>query len=668
VSETFNPLEKQLKNGMLRPVFLPSAALVVLVVFLVNYFEASATEVFFRATNEWVTTNFGWFYTIAVVGFLVLSLVVAFSSFGDTRLGDDHEKPKYSFTSWVAMLFSAGMGIGLLFYGVGEPISHYSSPPEALVGHNALAEQAMNVTYLHWGLHGWAVYALIGLCLAYFGFRHGLPLTIRSALYPLIGDRIYGPIGHAVDSFAVIGTLFGVATSLGLGASQVNSGLNYLFGLPENGIVKVILIVAITGLATLSVVAGLDKGIKRLSELNMILAILLLLFVLSFGPTVTILAAFTENLGSYVGVMLERGLMVGAYKDDDSWINAWTIFYWGWWISWSPFVGMFIARVSRGRTVREFVIGVLLVPTILVFLWMTVFGNTALDMVAGGYSELATTVRDNLPIALFAFLNQLPFSFISSIIAIILIVTFFVTSADSGALVIDIISSGGKMENPVWQRVFWAVSIGVIAATLMAMGGLEALKYATVVTALPFTLVIMFAGAGLLKALSMEGRKARGTDAAPDLGAGGINMPWRLRLKAILAHPTKAKVEEFIKKTVNPALRDVVAEIQAHDNAASASIEDGGLYITHEGEPSFYFAVQPVAHAAPLFAIAAATKDDIEDSEYCRAEVFLSNGGQDYNIFGYSQDQIINEVLNHYNRHMHYLNLTRPHATPLEQE
>lgn len=668
MSETFNPLEKQLKNGMLRPVFLPSAALVVLVVFLVNYFEASATEVFFRATNEWVTTNFGWFYTIAVVGFLVLSLIVAFSSFGYTRLGDDHEKPKYSFTSWIAMLFSAGMGIGLLFYGVGEPISHYSTPPEALVGHNALAEQAMNVTYLHWGLHGWAVYALIGLCLAYFGFRHGLPLTIRSALYPLIGDRIYGPIGHAVDSFAVIGTLFGVATSLGLGASQVNSGLNYLFGLPENGIVKVILIVAITGLATLSVVAGLDKGIKRLSELNMILAILLLLFVLSFGPTVTILAAFTENLGSYVGVMLERGLMVGAYKDDDSWISAWTIFYWGWWISWSPFVGMFIARVSRGRTVREFVIGVLLVPTILVFLWMTVFGNTALDMVAGGYSELATTVRDNLPIALFAFLDQLPFSFISSIIAIILVVTFFVTSADSGALVIDIISSGGKIENPVWQRVFWAVSIGVIAATLMAMGGLEALKYATVATALPFTLVIMFAGAGLLKALSMEGRKVRGTDAAPDLGAGGINMPWRLRLKAILAHPTKAKVEEFIKKTVNPALRDVVAEIQAHDNAASASIEDGGLYITHEGEPSFYFAVQPVAHAAPLFAIAAATKDDIEDSEYCRAEVFLSNGGQDYNIFGYSQDQIINEVLNHYNRHMHYLNLTRPHATPLEQE
>lgn len=670
MNEAEHPLDRQIRHGILPPVFIPSSVLVILLVAMVLIFP-DWSDHFFSQLNNWVTSQFGWFYSLSLTCFLILAIAVALSRFGETRLGGDHERPRYSFISWVAMLFSAGMGIGLLFFGVGEPIMHYSTPPEVLSSHPDLARQAMELTFLHWGLHGWAVYAMIGLCLAYFSFRHNLPLTIRSALYPLIGDRIYGPIGHAVDVFAVLGTLFGVATSLGYGASQVNAGLNYLFDVPDIGWVKMVLIAGITAMATVSVAVGLDKGIKRLSEANMLLALVLLIFVLVFGPTLTIFASFTENLGNYAGAILERGLKVGVYSGDTDWINSWTIFYWGWWISWSPFVGMFIARVSRGRTIREFILGVLIVPTLLVFIWMTVFGNTALDMVAGGHSELVTLVKDNLPVALFAFLDQLPFSFGISVLAIVLIVTFFVTSADSGALVIDIISAGGRIHSPVWQRVFWAVAIGLVAAVLLVNGGLHALQAATVASALPFTVVIIFACAGLLRALSMESRIARGADVAPDIAGGGVNMPWRLRLGAILAHPTREMVEAFVQDIVRPALKDVMEEIRDHDSAASAFLEAdaGELIITHEGEPSFHFSVKPVAHAAPVFAIATATnEDDDGDDSYFRAEVFLAAGGKDYDIYGFSKDQVIHEVLNHYNHHMHYLDLTRGHEIPLEQK
>ncbi|GHF31348.1 choline transporter [Kordiimonas sediminis] len=670
MNQVKNPLEDKLRWGVLPPVFFPSAILVMLIVTGV-IFNPETSDSFFSALNVWVTTRFGWFYSLSVVIFMVVCLTIALSQFGNIRLGADHEKPQFSFLSWVAMLFSAGMGIGLLFFSVGEPVTHYSKPPLPQDTHYELAQQAMDVTFLHWGLHGWAVYAIIGLCLAYFGFRHNLPLTIRSALYPIIGDRIYGPIGHIVDIFAVLGTLFGVATSLGFGVSQINSGMNFLFGVPVSDLVKMGLIAAITAMATASVVSGLDKGIRRLSELNLILAVCLLAFVVVLGPTLVIFSSFAENLGNYASVIIDRGLMVGAYAEDDTWINNWTIFYWGWWISWSPFVGMFIARISRGRTIREFILGVLIVPTLLVFFWMTSFGNTALDMIAGGYTELPALVKDNMPVALFVFLDQLPLSFITSFFAMTLVITFFVTSSDSGSLVIDIITAGGNIHAPKWQRIFWAIAEGLVGATLLAAGGLGALQAATVATALPFTVVILFSIGGLLRGLSMEYRKAQGAEAAADIVGGGVNMPWKLRLHSILAHPSKAKVEDFITRIARPALHDVMREIEAQDTSAEAFLADDSadLIITHQGEPSFRLAIKPVPHKAPVFAMATATGNDSgADEQYYRAEVFLSDGGQNYDIYGYSHEQVIHEVLNHYNRHMHYLNLSRAHPSHLEKE
>jgi len=665
--EEVNRLTRQLRGGILPAVFIPSAVAMVLIVLAVTSFPQQS-NIFFQDMSKWITHTFGWFYAMSMMGFLIVAVAIAFSRFGAVKLGADHEKPRFTFVSWVAMLFSAGMGIGLLFFSVAEPVMHYVTPPEITEGHQALAMQAMQVTFLHWGLHGWAVYAMIGLCLAYFGFRHNLPLTIRSALYPLIGDRIYGPIGHTVDVIAVLGTLFGVATSLGFGVSQVNAGLHYLFDVDVSMTVQIMLIIGITGLATASVVSGLEAGIKRLSELNLILALCLLVFVVLLGPTVLIFKSFTENLGNYVAVMVERGLKVGAYDPDNSWIGDWTIFYWGWWISWSPFVGMFIARISRGRTMREFVLGVLIVPTLMSFFWLTTFGNTTLYFIGEGVGDITKMVSNHMPVALFVMLEQLPFSSLTSFLGIILVITFFVTSSDSGSLVIDIITAGGSTKTPVWQRVFWAVAEGLVAVTLLLAGGLGALQAATVATALPFTFVIIFSTAGLLRGLSMEARKTKGADVAPDIIGGGINMPWRLRLQSILAHPDRKQIEAFINDTGRPALLDVMKEIQEHNNAARAIISETGadLTILHQEEPAFRFAILPISHKTPVFAMSSANLadredgcTDLEDENYYRAEVYLGDGGQDYDIYGYNREQIIHEVLNQYNRHMHYLSIAR---------
>ena len=489
---------------ILKPVFYPAAGLIILLV-LLTASSPDAAGSLFSSINGWIRDTVGWFFALSVSLLLLISLCVAFSSLGHIRLGPDHASPDYSFESWFAMLFSAGMGIGLLFFGVAEPVMHYVDPPEGTGETWQSARTAMELSFFHWGLHAWAIYVVVGMALAYFCFRVGLPLTIRSALYPIIGDRIYGPIGHVVDVFAVIGTLFGVATSLGFGVAQINAGLAYLFDLPTGTRVQIVLIALITAAATLSVVSGLDRGIKRLSELNMILAVLLLITVIAAGPTLLIFNSYVENIGNYLQAIFARSLDLKVYEGDDGWLGAWTIFYWGWWVSWSPFVGMFIARISRGRTIREFVLGVLLVPSLVSFLWFTAFGNSALFLeLAGNGAGIAAAVSDNMPVALFKFLENLPLAQVTSFVAVILVITFFVTSSDSGSLVIDIITVGGKTETAVWQRVFWAVLEGAVAAILLLAGGLGALQTAAIASALPFTVVILFATYGLIRALRGE--------------------------------------------------------------------------------------------------------------------------------------------------------------------
>ncbi|HBB20877.1 MAG TPA: choline transporter, partial [Pseudomonas sp.] len=361
------------------PVFYGSAVIILALVIYSVAFQEHAQALFGDA-QAWIIANVSWLYILAVALILLMVVLLAFSRYGDIKLGPDHSEPDYSALTWFAMLFSAGMGIGLMFFGVAEPVMHFLSPPVGEGGTTLAAREAMKITFFHWGLHAWSIYAIVAMILAYFAYRHGLPLTLRSALYPLIGERIYGPIGHAVDIFAIIGTVLGVATSLGLGVTQINTGLNHLYGLPVTIPVQIGLIVATTLLATISVVTGLDKGVRRLSELNLSLAGLLMLMVLIAGPTVFILQTFVQNIGSYLSDIVNKTFNLYAYEPND-WIGGWTLFYWGWWLAWSPFVGLFIARISRGRTIREFVAGVLLVPTAFTLLWMTVFGDTAIHMI-----------------------------------------------------------------------------------------------------------------------------------------------------------------------------------------------------------------------------------------------------------------------------------------------
>ncbi|CAB3812037.1 L-carnitine/gamma-butyrobetaine antiporter [Achromobacter dolens] len=426
-----------------RPVFYTAALFTLLLVGFAIATPRTAQNLF-ESIQGWILGNASWFYILVVAIILLSVAFLAISRYGDIKLGPDHSEPDYRNFTWFAMLFSAGMGIGLMFFGVAEPVMHFMSPPVGEGATAAAARESMKITFFHWGLHAWAIYAVVALTLAFFSFRHGLPLTLRSALYPLIANRIHGPIGHAVDIFAIIGTVLGVATSLGLGVAQMNSGLNHLFGIPVGVMPQIILIVITCGLATLSVASGLDKGIRILSEANMVLAVILLLFVLVAGPTVFLLQTFVQNTGAYLSDIVNKTFNLYAYEPTD-WIGGWTLFYWGWWIAWSPFVGLFIARISRGRTIREFVSGVLLVPAGFTLFWMTVFGDTAIHFIlVDGIKGFADTVKDDNSLALFAFFELLPWSGVISIFAIAMVAVFFVTSADSGALVVDLLASGGR--------------------------------------------------------------------------------------------------------------------------------------------------------------------------------------------------------------------------------
>ena len=449
---------------------------------------------FFDALLELVNRGFGWFYILAANIFVLAGVFFAFSRFGKIRLGGPQAKPQFSNIAWYAMLVSAGMGIGLMFWSVAEPIFHLNAPAPVFdvePGSAAAAEAALATTFFHWGIHPWGIYALVSLALGFFAYNRGLPLTFRSVFYPLLGPRIYGAWGNVIDVLTVLATLIGLATSLGLGAGQAAAGLNFLFGWPAGTGFQVLLIAVITGMATLSVMAGLDAGVKRLSQLNINVAGAFLLFMIIVGPTLFLLSVFIQSLGFYGEVLPELSFWSEAFVEP-GWQGTWTVFYWGWWISWSPFVGMFIARVSKGRSVREIIVGVALVPSLLSFLWMSVFGGSALHLQMQGIRDISTAVNDNIATALFDMLQAFPLSQVTSLVGVVLVVSFFVTSSDSGSLVIDHLTSGGKLDSPKPQRVFWAIMEGVVAAVLLIGGGLSALQTAAVTTGLPFALILLF--------------------------------------------------------------------------------------------------------------------------------------------------------------------------------
>ncbi|HBC3481734.1 TPA: BCCT family transporter [Vibrio parahaemolyticus] len=476
-------------------------------------------EPFFAGLRAWLVSNLDWFFLASGNVFVIVCLVLIVTPLGRVRIGGTEATPDYSYAGWLAMLFAAGMGIGLVFFGVSEPMSHFSSalggvniengvrtdwaPLGGAVGDtDAASALGMAATIYHWALHPWSIYALLALGLAIFSFNKGLPLTMRSIFYPLFGERVWGWVGHIIDILAVVATVFGLATSLGYGASQAATGLNFLFGVPMTDTTQVVLIVVITALALISVVAGLDSGVKRLSEINMILAAMLLFFVIIVGPTMAILTGFFDNIASYITNI--PALSMPFEREDVNYSQGWTAFYWAWWISWSPFVGMFIARVSRGRSVREFIICVILIPSTVCVLWMTAFGGTAISQyVNDGYEAVFNA---ELPLKLFAMLDVMPFAEITSVVGIILVVVFFITSSDSGSLVIDTIAAGGKVDAPTPQRVFWCTFEGLVAIALMLGGGLAAAQAMAVTTGLPFTIVLLVATVSLIKGIMDEPR------------------------------------------------------------------------------------------------------------------------------------------------------------------
>lgn len=654
-------------------VVLPSLLVLGALLVLCGFYPQRADQLFGSA-QAWVVTNFDWFYTVAVTGFLVFLVLIAWSRYGDIRLGPDDAKPEFSFASWTAMLFAAGMGIGLMYFGVGEPLQHYLNPPTQEAGTPAAAREALTSTFFHWGFQAWAIYGVMGLVLAYFGFRYNLPLTMRSGLYPLLQKRINGPIGHSVDAFALVGTIAGLATTLGYGALQLAAGLNLVTGWDTGTTAfRIAVIVVVVGLAGLSAASGLDKGVKRLSEVNLLITFALLGFVLLCGPTVFLLQAFSENIGNYLSSLVGMSLRTFTYEvaNDDGWFGGWTILYWAWWISWSPFVGMFIARISRGRTVREFIVGVLFIPTAFNLLWMTVFGNGAIWIDTHVAQGALSATASNVDALLFRFFEYLPLAKAVSWIAVLLIALFFVTSADSGAYVVDAIASRGHPQSPVWQRLFWAAVLGVTAVVLLLAGGLKALQAMTLVTALPVAAIMVLLCIGLWRGMKADLAHA-GQDLAPATSFW-TGQHWRKRLEQIVHQPTEADVNRFLKVSVLPAMQEVVAEMRkqgvdarVQDDTAVTEGADAGsvrLIVPITGLRDFVYGVRPVTRRLPGFMLTEVTDDEANVRRHVVEPItFFEDGREGYDVQYLRQEELIADILRNYER---YLSLMADQRTVL---
>lgn len=486
-----------------KTVFLASIAVIVFAIAGTLIFQEQA-DYYFATAQSFVSAHGGWVYTLAANLFIIFCLYMAFGKYGSIRLGGEGARPEFSLTAWFAMLFSAGIGNGLVLFSIADPVRDFLNPPR-LAGANPtlIAQEAINFSFLHHGIHGWAIYSVVGLSLAYFTYNRKMPLTLRSAFYPLLGNRIYGWIGDVIDIMAVLTTLFGLATTIGFGVGQINAGFTHVFGIPSSLFYQVIIITAVTLAATLSAFSGLNKGVKILSILNVRVALIIFILVLILGPTTFILSSYIQNIGSYLTNFVEMSTWTESLQDTE-WQKIRTIMYWGWWISWSPFVGTFIARISRGRTIKEFMLCVLILPALVTFLWFSAFGGTTMKDILAGDTALINAVNDDISTALYVFFDKFPLAMVLKVLGLILICSFIITSADSGALVVDSITSGGKLKTPAFQRVIWAVATGVIAAVLMYGGGLNALQTAVTISGLPFAILLVMMCFSLLSGLQED--------------------------------------------------------------------------------------------------------------------------------------------------------------------
>lgn len=624
-----------------------------------------------NVAKTWIANTFGWYYFLTVIIYLVFIIGVAVSRLGSVRLGPEQSRPEFNLFSWSAMLFAAGIGIGVIFWSVDEPLTQFYKAPDTPADSVAAARHAMEITFLHWGVSAWSVYSLIGMSLAFFSYRYDLPLTIRSGLYPIFGERIHGWIGHTVDTAAVVTTVFGIAAALGVGIIQLNFGLNYMFGIAQSVWTQIILVVLIVAFSTLSAVTGVERGIRRLSELNVLLAVLLLLFLLLAGKTLFLLNALVLNVGDYIRDFISLSTNTYAFDPPTSWLDSWTIFFWAWWIAWGPFVGLFLARISRGRTIREFVAGTMTLPVIFMMIWMSFLGNSSLDLVMhGAGSDFGHQVMNNPAAGIYLLLNAYPWTIFTTVVVSILGIIFFVTSGDSGALVLSNFTSilaDVNNDAPVWMRIVWSAIIGLVTLALLLAGGLSTLQSAVVITGLPFSIVLFFMMAGLYKALRMEAIKRDsqrvslpGYLSGRIRGTGRDAFNWRTRVARAMHFPSHRQAVRHLAHTIRPAMEEVSQALC--EQGVTAEIQQGetedkhlALNVIFADEQNFSYQVWPRQFTTPAFAI----RTQQSGAYYYRLEVYLTEGSQGYDLMGYSREQAISDILDQYESHLHFLHLNR---------
>lgn len=662
-------LENEPPARINKRVFTSSAAVVVAVALWTIIAPASAESIL-GVVVVWATEWFGWFYVLLATAILAFVIFLAVSRYGRTKLGPEHSRPEFTTFSWAAMLFAAGIGTDLMFFAVAEPVSQYLAPP---VGQPETAEAAREATVwtlFHYGLNGWGMYALMGMALAYFSYRMNLPLAIRSSLFPIFGKRVYGALGDTVDTAAVVGTVFGVAASLGIGVVQLNFGLETLFGVPQGTAAQIGLVAVAVAMATVSAISGVDKGIKRLSQLNVLLAIGLAVYILVLGKTSFLLNAAVLNLGDFTSSFTSKTMQTFAFNNTGDWMSLWTLFFWAWWVAWASFVGLFLARISRGRTIRQFVTGSLIIPFTYIVMWVSIFGNSAIDIIRSGNEKFGQVALETPEAGLYTMLMEYPLFPLIGSVATFVGLLFYVTSADSAALVLANLSSTLRTpqdDGTKSVRIFWAVVTGLLTIGMLMVGGVTALQNATIIFGLPFAFVLVLVMAGLYKALRVEALRADShrqslpgqlsgrTTPSPESHHG---RPWRQRLSRALAFPSSEKAAEFVDDVGLPALQEVAEELRSQGVEASARkiTDDGTAYLELAAglgtDHPFQYRIWPREVTIPIYGRGPAGHD-----VYSRLEVHLREGGQGYDVMGYTHTQLIDDVLDQYERHLEFLRL-----------
>ncbi|WP_432221635.1 BCCT family transporter [Flavobacterium sp. TMP13] len=641
------------KTTLSKGIFIPSMVFIFLVS-ITSVLYPELTDQILNLIKNFIFVNLNWVYVWSVTLFVIFLVYLLFSKYGNIRLGDNDSRPEHSFFSWVAMLFSAGMGIGLMYFGVAEPMQHYSSEVFGLTQYVNKAKNAQLYTFFHWGIHAWAIYGLVGLSLSYFTYRFKLPLSLRSCFYPLLKNKINGKWGNVIDVFALCSTFFGITTTLGFGVVQINSGLQILNIVPDTNFIYQIMIVAIlVSLAVLSALTGVDKGIKLLSNINVILVVCLLLFVLAVGPTVFLIGSFTEGLGNYINNFFNLTFATHVYDQETlPWFYDWTILYWAWWISWSPYVGLFIAKISKGRTIREFIVAVLLIPSLFNFIWMTVFGNGAIwfDMNVG--KGALSALAGNPDALMFRFLEYLPYSEIASYMTIFIVIIFFVTSADSGIFVMNSIATKNALKSPKWQTILWGGLLAVLALVLLNAGGLKALQSMTLITALPFSIIMILFIVSLLKGLSIDqSYYDRNFSKATVPWSGRL---WKDRLKQIVATKDRSAVDFFINTVVKEAFAELQIEFAKNGIDAAINYKTDPskieMEIKYDVINNFIYGVETTSKKVATYLIDEDNLPGIQLSGTFFPKAYFGDTRESYDIQYFTKKELISDILKHYDR------------------